>query len=182
MGSVLQQEIKQTQPFASLRAEVLLNLSKSSAMLLHGLEHSLRPFGLSLTQYNVLRILRGAGADGLCQYEIRERLVAQVPDVPRILERMEKAGWIGRRRNPGDRRMVMTALTEKGLCLVDRLDAPLAEQMAGLFSQLSEGQLATLNDLLVLARADVALPCEARRAAVEGAGADGGMPGISSEG
>ncbi len=163
MSSVLQQEIKQSKPFPSLQAEVWLNLSKTSATLMHSLEHGLRPFGLSLTQYNVLRILRGAGCEGLCQYEIRERLVAQVPDVPRILERMQKAGWIERRRNAADRRMVMTALTEKGLCLVDRLDAPLAEQMTGMFPHLSQEQLANLNELLVLARADAPTPCQSHR-------------------
>ena len=118
MSSVLQQEIKQSKPFSSLHQEAWLNLSKTSAALGHRLEHSLRAFGLSLTQYNVLRILRGAGTEGLCQYEIRGRLVAQVPDVPRILERMQKAGWIRRTRAASDRRVVMTALTESGCVLV----------------------------------------------------------------
>ena len=174
MSSVLQQEIKQTKPFPSLRAEVLLNLSKTSATLMHSLEHSLRRFGLSLTQYNVLRILRGAGPEGLCQYEIRERLVAQVPDVPRILERMEKAEWVERARNTSDRRMVMTALTEKGRGLVDQLDAPLAEQMTGMFPRLNQEQLATLNELLVLARADAPSPCGGQRTSECGGGEDEG--------
>ena len=158
MASLLQQEIKQSVPFSSLKQELVLNLTRTSGMLSHGFEQQLRPYGLSPTQYNVLRILRGAGPDGLCQYEIRARLIAQVPDVPRILDRMERAEWVRRTRGASDRRIVMTALTAEGLRLVDELDAPLQAILAGMFSQLSEAQMATLNDLLVIARSGS--PCE----------------------
>ena len=158
MSSGLQQEIKQSMPFSSLQEEVWLNLSRTAAMLLHGLEQQLRQYGLSLTQYNVLRILRGAGQNGLCQYEIRERLVAQVPDVPRILDRMEKAGWILRSRGASDRRMVVTSLSDEGLRLVGELDEPLTQIMAGMFPQLDRAQMTALNDLLVAARRGS--PCE----------------------
>src|ERR1700728_1030002 len=104
MKSNLQEEIKQSKPFASLQEELWLNLSRTAAMVGHVIEQRLRPHGLSPTQYNVLRILRGAGEKGLCQYEIAERLVAQVPDVPRIIDRMEKAGWVHRVRGVEDRR------------------------------------------------------------------------------
>ena len=163
MSSALQQEIQQTTPFATLKEEVWLNLTRTAAMLLHGMEQQLRSFGLSLTQYNVLRILRGAGAAGLCQWEIRARLVAQVPDVPRILDRMEKAGWVERVRGESDRRTVMTSLTGAGLRLVNELDAPLGAIMAGMFPKLDESQMSSLNDLLVAARSGSA--CE--RAATE---------------
>ncbi len=153
MKPTLQEEIKQSVPFRSLKEEVLLNLARTAAMVGHGLEHRLRPYGLSMTQYNVLRILRGAGAEGLCQYEIRKRLVAQVPDVPRILDRMEKAAWVRRVRSASDRRMVMTSLSDEGSRLVGELDAPLEEIMTGMFPQLDQTQMTALNELLVAARA-----------------------------
>jgi DNA-binding MarR family transcriptional regulator len=122
MTSKLQDEIKQRKPFESLQQELWLNLSRTAAMASHVVEQALRPHGLSPTQYNVLRILRGAGDQGLCQYEIGDRLVAQVPDVPRIIDRMQKAGWVQRVRGVADRRVVMTSLTPQGLALVASLD------------------------------------------------------------
>ena len=155
MSSILQNEIKQNVPFPNLRAEVWLNLVRTSAVLMHGMEQQLRPYGLSMTQYNVLRILRGAGSSGLCQYEIRDRLVAQVPDVPRILERMEKARWVERARGTSDRRMVMTSLTGCGVRLLVELEKPLEQVMAGMFPQLDATGLTKLNELLVQARSGV---------------------------
>lgn len=152
MGSNLQQELKQSVPFAGLREELALNLQRTAAAVGHSLERKLRPRGLSATQYNVLRILRGAGHLGLCQYEIGERLVAQVPDVPRILERMEKAGWVKRERAAADRRMVLASLTEAGRRAVDELDEPVLAIMEELFPRMTEGEMEQLNDLLVRAR------------------------------
>jgi DNA-binding MarR family transcriptional regulator len=152
MTSKLQEEIKQTKPFESLQEELFLNLSRTTAMAEHAMEKRLRPHGLSPTQYNVLRILRGAGEKGLCQYEIAERLVAQVPDVPRIVERMEKAGWVGRTRGVEDRRMVMASLTAEGLALVEALDPKIGEIIAGIFEAMTEEEMRELNELLVVAR------------------------------
>lgn len=152
MTSSLLEEIKQTKPFVSARVEVWLNLQRTAAILSHGLEHQLRPLGLSLTQYNVLRILRGAGPAGLCQCAIGERLVAQVPDVPRILERMEKAGWVRRERADQDRRMVIATLSGTGRTLVDELDGPVQKMTERMFPGMEEGRLGQLNDLLVAAR------------------------------
>ncbi len=152
MSSTLQDEIKQGRPFASTKHELWLNLSRTTALLGHELEQKLRGYGLSPTQYNVLRILRGAIPNGLCQYEIRDRLVAQVPDVPRILERMEKAGWILRTRGEQDRRMVVASVSEDGLKLLGELDGPMEGWMSGLFEGLTEGEVRRLNELLVEAR------------------------------
>ncbi len=149
---MLQAEIKQTKPFSSLQEEVWLNLQRTWAILSHSSEQWLRQRGLSTTQYNVLRILRGAGCAGLCQYEVGDRLVAQVPDVPRILERMEKAGWVGRVRGQQDRRVVIATLTPAGQVLVDELDAPMEQMMAGTFHGMDLKALEQLNDLLVAAR------------------------------
>jgi DNA-binding MarR family transcriptional regulator len=152
MASKLQQEIKQGKPFASLREELFLNLSRTSAVVGHRIEQGLRPHGLSPTQYNVLRILRGAGPVGLCQYEIGDRLVAQMPDVPRIVDRMVKAGWVDRVRGAKDRRMVMTRLTDRGRALVDELDRTMDELTSDIFVGMSEVEMERLNELLVAAR------------------------------
>lgn len=151
MVSGLKDEIKQSKPFSSIKEELWLSLSRTAATVSHDLEAKLRPRGLSLTQYNVLRILRGA-PQGLCQYEIRERLVAQVPDVPRILDRMEKGGVIQRVRGEADRRRVIASLTEMGHRLVDELDTPMEEWVAGLFDQLEETEMRVLVDGLARAR------------------------------
>src|SRR5580700_6984476 len=137
MTSKLQDEIKQAKPFESPQAELWLNLAGTAS---HVIEQGLRSHGLSPTQYNVLRILRGAGATGLCQYEIGDRLVAQVPDVPRIVERMEKAGWVRRQRGNSDRRIVMASLTPAGMELVNFLDRPMLELVSGIFAGLEDAQ------------------------------------------
>ena len=151
MNGTLLHEIKQGKPFTSLKEELWLNLSRTAATVSHELEQMLRPHGLSPTQYNVLRILRGAGK-GLCQHEIRDRLVAQVPDVPRILDRMERAGWIERVRGEADRRMVIASATETGRRLVDSLDQPMQLWVDGLYAELTAGELERLNEGLVKAR------------------------------
>jgi DNA-binding MarR family transcriptional regulator len=85
----------------------------------------LKPYGITPTQYNVLRILRGAGAAGLCRNEVGARLVTPVPDVTRLLDRMADMKLIARQRSDEDRRLVRTHLTAKGLDLVNSLDAVL---------------------------------------------------------
>jgi len=152
MTSKLQEEIKQSRRFESLQEELLLNLSRTAAVVGHVIEQMLRPHGLSPTQYNVLRILRGSGPMGLCQSEIAERLVAQVPDVPRIVDRMAKAGWVERVRGLADRRLVMATLTLAGVKLVGGLDAAMSELHSVLFKDLTQEEMERLNELLVAAR------------------------------
>jgi len=152
MTSKLQLEIKQTKPFLHVKEEVLLNLARTAAVVQHELEQRMRPHGLSSTQYNVLRILRGAGEQGLCQYEIRDRLVAQVPDVPRILSRMQKARWIARTRGSGDKRVMMATITPEGLRLLEHMDNQVVNWADGMMTRLNENQLKDLNELLALAR------------------------------
>jgi DNA-binding MarR family transcriptional regulator len=152
MSSTLQYEIKQTKPFLHAKEEALLNLARTAAVVQHELEQRLRPHGLSGTQYNVLRILRGAGEAGLCQYEVRNRLVAQVPDVPRILTRMEKAGWIVRVRGSGDRRVMIASIAPAGLKLLEELDGMVSAWGASMLAKLNDQDLEEFNRLLVLAR------------------------------
>lgn len=152
MTSDLKSEIRQTKPFPSRQEEAALNLRRTDAVLGEAFDRLLAPFGISATQYNVLRILRGAGADGLCRNEIRDRLVSRMPDVTRLLDRMEEGGLITRSRSATDRRMVFTLLTHRGRELVDALDAPVASSHATQLGHLSDEQLQTLIALLELAR------------------------------
>src|SRR3954469_3766569 len=151
MASDLRNEIKQTKPFVSLEAEAHLNIERTAAVLGHAFAERLKPFGITSTQYNVLRILRGAGATGLCRNEIRDRLVAQVPDVTRLLDRMEDAGLVERERGETDRRLVPTRSTRQGLQLLKRLDAPVLDVHRRHLGHLSAAQLRSLIDLLAAA-------------------------------
>ena len=148
----LQDEIKQTKPFASLEQEALLNIERTSALLSHQLEQALKPYGITPTQYNVLRILRGAGERGLCRSEVRERLIAQVPDVTRLLDRLEEMKLIERERDSVDRRLVNTRITEQGLDLLRRLDQPVLDFHKTQLGHLGKDKLRTLIDLLTSAR------------------------------
>ena len=153
MTTDLRHEIKQSKPFGSLEQEAMLSIARTAAILDHAFAESLRPYGVTPTQYNVLRILRGAGAAGLCRGEVRERLVAQVPDVTRLLDRMQDAGLIERERDAADRRLVTTRITATGLALLDTLDALVAEAHRRHLGHLSQEQLRTLITLLSAARA-----------------------------
>jgi DNA-binding MarR family transcriptional regulator len=152
MTSVLRDEIRQRKPFDSLEQEAFLSIERTEAALRDGFERMLKPHGISLTQYNVLRILRGAGPEGLCRNEIRDRLVTRMPDVTRLLDRMEDARLVTRVRSTEDRRLVTTRLTRDGRALVDRLDGPVATEHRRRLGHLSRGRLQTLIDLLALVR------------------------------
>lgn len=124
MGRI-QDELKQTKPFPNLRAEALVSLMRTAALLNHSLNETLKPFGLTMTQYNVLRILRGASEKGLCGREIGDRLIAPVPDVTRLLDRMEEMKLLTRQRDTIDRRYVSTHITAAGLTLLTEVDPQL---------------------------------------------------------
>jgi DNA-binding MarR family transcriptional regulator len=127
MPSRLQAEIKQSKPFPRRSSEALLSVLRTAALLEHRINELLRPYGITELQYNVLRILRGAGSDGVCGRDISERLVLQVPDVSRLLDRMQDMQLLRRERGATDRRHVTARITPKGLRLLEettpRLDA-----------------------------------------------------------
>ena len=113
---------------------------------------ALRPYDITPTQYSVLRILRGAGEHGLCRNEVRDRLVAQVPDVTRLLDRMEQMELVERERAEKDRRMVFTRITRKGTQLLARLDEPVARMHHQQLGHLGPARLRTLIKLLAATR------------------------------
>ena len=152
MPTTLRRELKQTRPFKSLEEEALLSVERTAAVLLHRLSDTFKAHDITVTQYNALRILRGAGTAGLSRNDIRDRLVAPVPDVTRLLDRLEDAGLVERERAQSDRRIVTTRITRQGLELVHILDAPVAESNRKQLGHMSRAQLKTLIDLLALAR------------------------------
>jgi len=148
----LRADLRQGKPFASMVQEAHLNIGRTEAILQEGLERVLKPHGISAAQYNVLRILRGAAPHGLCRNEIRDRLLSRMPDVTRLLDRMEAGGLVVRTRDTDDRRLVTARLTARGSELVELLDAPVAREHARRLGHLGDEQLGTLIRLLTLAR------------------------------
>jgi DNA-binding MarR family transcriptional regulator len=144
----LQSEIKQTVPFRSLAEEAHLSVIRTADLLSRVGAELLKGYGLTSTQYNVLRILRGAGADGLPSGEVGERMITREPDITRLLDRMEARGWVHRRRDPEDRRVMRAWITIAGRELTDQLDAPTAELINRSLAHLGEAKLAELSDLL----------------------------------
>ena len=125
--SAVGEEIHQTRAFASIEEELLVSLLRTTDVMQERFEQMIRPFNISMTQYNVLRILRGAEPEGRTCGEIGERMIAREPDVTRLLERMEKAGLIKRTRDSADRRVVLTRITSCGLKLLDEMEPKLRE-------------------------------------------------------
>ena len=146
MASRLQAELKQTKPFPRRSSEALLSVLRTAAVLEHQLNEVLRPYGITELQYNVLRILRGARPDGLCGREISERLVSQVPDVSRLLDRMESMQLLRRERDDTDRRHVTACITTKGLRLLDETMPKLDEFDRERFGDFDAEQLQQIID------------------------------------
>ena len=148
----LQDEIKQRRPFGSREEEAYLNLIRTAALLSDRLERALRPAGITATQFNVLRILKGSGNEGLCRNEVRDRMITRMPDMTRLLDRMEAAGLVERKRSTEDRRMVTTHITDKGRAILELIDDEVAEEHRQSLGHLTRGELERLIELLGAAR------------------------------
>jgi DNA-binding MarR family transcriptional regulator len=139
-------------PHGALEATVFVSLLRTADALARGAEDLIKPYGLSGTQYNVLRILRGAGEKGLACREVGSRLISRDPDITRLLDRMESRGLIARAREAGDRRVVRTRITPEGLRLLVELDEPVRQLHRRQLRHLPEKQLRQLSALLDRAR------------------------------
>lgn len=148
----LKEEIKQTKPFTSLEQEAMLSIQRTDAVLGYSIIESLKPYDVTPTQYNVLRILKGARPNGLCREDIRQRLISQVPDVTRLLDRMEEAGLVSRERDSADRRLVTSRITEAGLALLLKLEEPIAKAHERQLGHMTRAELRSLITLLAKAR------------------------------
>ena len=154
MPPTLREELRQRKPFSSPQHEAQLSLVRTAALLNDDVEQALRPHGLTAAQFNVLRILRGAEPDGLCRNELRDRMLTRMPDVTRLLDRMEAAGWVVRSRGSDDRRLVSTHITKAGRALLDEVDPVVEGAHQRRFRHLGREQLRTLIELLAAVRQD----------------------------
>ena len=147
MVSVLPKD-KMQHPQASLEARIFITLLKVADALGQEAERLTRTAELTGTQYNVLRILRGAGPEGLPCRGIADRMITHDPDITRLLDRMEKRGLITRERQKDDRRVVKTRITPRGLELLKPLDQPMRDLHKRQFRHMAAVRLKTLYDLL----------------------------------
>jgi DNA-binding MarR family transcriptional regulator len=152
MARGIQAEIKQTKPFSSLEEEAFLALMRTADQLAWRGAEMLKQHRLSPTQYNALRILRGAGAKGLACSEIGERMINRDPDITRLVDRLERRGLVRRSREQKDRRVITTCITPAGLEALKALDRPIEEFHRHLLGHLGESRLHSLIRLLEAAR------------------------------
>ncbi len=136
----------------SLEQETFINLLKTSDRLLSEFARLFKRYGISEPQFNVLRILRGAGKDGLPCQKIGGRMITRLPDVTRLLNRLEKQGLVKRERSSDDRRIIMARLTMEGEKLLRKLDKPVLKLHKRQLGHLSKEELKSLNQLLKKAR------------------------------
>jgi DNA-binding MarR family transcriptional regulator len=152
-AGTVQTEIRQRRPFASRAQECVVALLRTADVVRRALSRVVEPHGITVQQYNVLRILRGAGADGLPTLEIGARMIEQTPGVTRLLDRLETKGLVRRRRCPEDRRQVLCFATPAALRLVDALDTPMDRADREVLAALEAGALDRLVGLLDRVRA-----------------------------
>lgn len=152
--SPLQREIRQRKPFRSRGEEVVVALLRTADCVRRVVARTLEPYAITPQQYNVLRILRGAGEQGLPTLEIAERMIEQAPGVTRLLDRLEAKALVRRERCRQDRRQVLCWLTPPGLELVEKLDTPIEmadlEAVAGLSLEDQERLLRLLDAIRAL--------------------------------
>lgn len=151
--SAVQREIRQTRPFQSRSQEGVVALLRTVDLVRRGLGRVVESHGITLQQYNVLRILRGAGNAGLPTLDIAQRMIEQAPGVTRLLDRLEAKGLVRRKRCPQDRRQVLCFATPAALRLLEDLNAPMDRADREALGMLDPAQLDTLIGLLDRVRA-----------------------------
>lgn len=149
--SPLQDEVKKRNPFDAPEQEVSLNLVKTTEFLQAEFARLFKQHHISGAQYNVLRILRGAGTDLPC-LEVASRMVSHLPDITRLVDRLEASGLVERCRTEEDRRLVLIRITKQGEAILAELDAPVLELHKKQLGHLTAEELAEFNRLLVKAR------------------------------
>lgn len=135
-----------------MEEEAFLNLLRTADALTQREESMLDQYELSHSQYNVLRILRGAGGEGLPCGEIANRMITRDPDITRLLDRLERRGLAQRSRESRDRRVVTARITQPGLDMLASMDEPMVETLKRLLAHLGQKDLKTLIELLERAR------------------------------
>jgi DNA-binding MarR family transcriptional regulator len=144
----LRPELKQTRPFHSTAHEALLSVLRTAAALQRLTAQIVEESGITVQQYNVLRILRGAGDAGLPTLAIRDRMVEEAAGITRLLDKLERGGFVVRERSTPDRRQVLCRITPGGLLLLEGLDAPVDAMTETIFAALDEAEQLSLVELL----------------------------------
>lgn len=137
-----------------IEQQVFINLVKTESEKMFELASLLKAYGLSEPQYNVLRILRGAGKEGLPCGQISGRMLTHLPDITRLVDRLERQGYVSRVRPDEDRRVILIQITARALKLLASLDEPVIQLHKRQFSRLTKTQLRELDALLVKARGE----------------------------
>ena len=148
----LKLEIAQERPFSSTEEEAMLNLMRTSDTLHRAFHRRIRKWGITSTQYNVLRILRGAQPHGLTCAAIGSRMITAEPDITRLLGRLKALKLIRQHRDRSDRRVVWTQISEAGLELLRSMDPVIEQLPRELLGRLGQNDLTELIRLLELAR------------------------------
>ena len=151
MGGNLRKELKKRGPFDSPEQEAILNLVRTNDRFQFRFARLFREYGLTPSQYNVLRILRGEGAPLPC-LEIADRMIAAVPGITGLIDRLEAMGLVTRDRSTEDRRVVFVAITAEALDLLGKMDGPVEAMHKTLVGHLSGDELRELSRLLEKAR------------------------------
>jgi DNA-binding MarR family transcriptional regulator len=152
MSGKLREEIGKSGPFASLEEEVLLNFLRTADRLTGSVESAIKPMGLSPTQYNVLRILRGVNPQGIGCQEIARRMITRDADITRLLDRLQERGLVHRQRQTDDRRVVHITITPAGLAMLAELDPIIVDLNQKLLRHLGTQRLKMLLELIEEAR------------------------------
>jgi MarR family transcriptional regulator, organic hydroperoxide resistance regulator len=150
--SAIQDEIKQKRPFHSDGAEVAVGILRTAAVLERHYNQIVTKRGITIQQYNVLRILRGAGASGMPTLVIRDRMIHEAPGITRLVDRLEQAGLARRERQSSDRRQVLCFITDQGIKLLAGLDAEVVAADDAAVSMLDADQRQQLTELLTAVR------------------------------
>jgi DNA-binding MarR family transcriptional regulator len=153
----LQVELKQKLPFTSREQEAYLALLRTADALQSSMDSKLKEFGLTGTQYNALRILRGAGPEGLPCSEIGERMLTHDPDITRLLNRLEQRGLVERTRDQHDRRVIYGKITTAGQKLLREMQQPIEKHGRELLRHVSQEKLRQLIDVLESVRRGCAI-------------------------
>jgi DNA-binding MarR family transcriptional regulator len=152
VGLGIRDELQQNKPFSSLEEQALLALVRAADQLQWRAGQMLAHYGLSPTQYNALRILRGAEPDGLRCTEIGERMIRRDPDITRLLDRLQHRSLVRRRREAKDRRVIKARITKSGIKLLQGMDQEVEKFMRDLLGHLGEHRLRSLIQLLEVVR------------------------------
>lgn len=144
----LREEIRQTKPFESPAQEAILGIYRTSDMLQRRFAQLVEPRGISLQQYNVLRILRGAGKEGTPTLDIAQRMIEKTPGITRLLDKLEAKHLVRRKRCPEDRRQVLCWITDAGLNLLSQLDKPLVQSGSSAVECLNQAEIRQLIAIL----------------------------------